>query len=150
MPRIEVWRKKMNSLSWMIYAAELTGSASAFSTFLSCASGVAAGAATFAYVITDSKPIVWSWEDAGQKHQRATTVNAQAKGLIRPALISMLAFGVAATLLPSKSTVYAIAASEMGEKALSTPTASKAIKALDAWLDRQIAGDTGTEDKPQS
>lgn len=40
---------------------------------------------------------------------------------------------------PSREAVYAIAASEVGEEALKSPTATKAIKALDAWLDRQIA-----------
>lgn len=41
-------------------------------------------------------------------------------------------------LTPSRSTMYAIAASEMGEQALTTPTATKAFRALDAWLDKQI------------
>lgn len=43
------------------------------------------------------------------------------------------------TLIPSQETVYAIAASQMGEQALKTPLASKAGQALEAWLDRQMA-----------
>lgn len=39
---------------------------------------------------------------------------------------------------PTRNTMYAIAASEMGEQALHTPTATKAFQALDAWLDKQI------------
>lgn len=41
--------------------------------------------------------------------------------------------------VPSKDTIYAIAASEMGERALASPTGDRAVKALNAWLDRQIA-----------
>jgi hypothetical protein len=65
-------------------------------------------------------------------------------GFNRPALGICLAplvlvFWVLAALCPSTETVYAIAASQMGEQALKTPLASKAGKALEAWLDKQIA-----------
>lgn len=40
--------------------------------------------------------------------------------------------------IPSKTTIYAIVASEMGEEVLGSETASKAMKAVDLWLDRQI------------
>jgi hypothetical protein len=43
------------------------------------------------------------------------------------------------SLIPSKNTVYAIAASQMGEKALKTPLVNKAEQALEAWMDKQIA-----------
>jgi hypothetical protein len=43
-----------------------------------------------------------------------------------------------AILTPSQNTIYAIAASEMGEKFLESQIATKAEKALDAWLDKQI------------
>jgi len=50
--------------------------------------------------------------------------------------ISVVLFLMAA-LIPSKETMYAIAASELGEKLLHTETVSKAQKALEAWLDSQ-------------
>lgn len=43
-----------------------------------------------------------------------------------------------AVFCPSQETVYAIAASEMGESALNTPLASKAGQALEAWIDSKI------------
>jgi hypothetical protein len=46
---------------------------------------------------------------------------------------------VLAAMCPSKTTIYGIAASQMGEQALKTPLAGKAGKALEAWLDKQIA-----------
>ncbi len=44
-----------------------------------------------------------------------------------------------AMFVPSKTTIYAIAASEMGERALQSPIATKAGRALEAWLDEQLA-----------
>lgn len=46
--------------------------------------------------------------------------------------------GLFLIITPSKSTIYAIAVSEMGEEVLESETASKAMKAVDEWLDRQI------------
>ena len=48
-----------------------------------------------------------------------------------------MAMLLVAAMLPSKSTIYAIIASEYGDKMLHTQTAGKAEKALDAWLDKQ-------------
>jgi len=43
-----------------------------------------------------------------------------------------------AVITPSRNTVYAIAASELGEEVLKSPVATKAGQALEAWLDAQI------------
>jgi hypothetical protein len=53
-------------------------------------------------------------------------------------IASAIALAVA-SLIPSKTTIYAAAAVAAGEKALATPTGDKAVRALNAWLDRQIA-----------
>lgn len=53
-------------------------------------------------------------------------------GILFPILI------VSAAFCPSKDTVYAIAASQLGEHVIKTPLASKAEQALEAWLNRQI------------
>jgi len=50
-----------------------------------------------------------------------------------------------ASLIPSQSTMYAIAASEMGEQVLTSSTMTKAQKAVDMWLDKQI--ENNKEDK---
>lgn len=44
-----------------------------------------------------------------------------------------------AVVLPSRETIYAIAASQMDEQALKSDIGAKTFRALDAWLDRQIA-----------
>lgn len=45
---------------------------------------------------------------------------------------------ILAAFCPSQETVYAIAASEVGGKVVSSPTGDLATKALNAWLQRQI------------
>jgi hypothetical protein len=57
--------------------------------------------------------------------------------VVKTALAFFLS-GVISCCLPSQTTMYAIAASQMGEQALKTPLAGKAGKALEAWLDKQI------------
>lgn len=41
-------------------------------------------------------------------------------------------------LVPSKETFYAIAASEMGEEVLNSKIGTKAQRALESWLDKQM------------
>jgi len=57
------------------------------------------------------------------------------------AALTMLLFMttcLSAGAIPDKQTIYAIAASEMGEEVIKTPQAQKAFKAIDIWMDKQI------------
>lgn len=45
---------------------------------------------------------------------------------------------VLSVLLPSKSTLYMVAAYRVGDAALQSDTGERAIRALNAWLERQI------------
>lgn len=58
---------------------------------------------------------------------------------IRGYVIAAIAALFVATILPSKNVLYAMAALNAGERALQTETGDKAIRALNAWLDKQIA-----------
>lgn len=61
--------------------------------------------------------------------------------VIRPyrhTIFYALAAVLASCLFPSKDTMYAIAASEMGEEVLNSGVGTRATKALEAWLDKQI------------
>ena len=58
---------------------------------------------------------------------------------VRPIVIPALVAVSIAAILPSKTTIYAVAAVTAGDKALQTETGSKAVRALNAWLDKQIA-----------
>jgi hypothetical protein len=141
----------MNSLSWMIYFAELSGSVSAFLTFLAVVSGIATFGCVAGWCCTQGSPHIRSWErdtaEADLKVADHKRMHTEFRKMIPRVASAMVVIGLTATVLPSRNTVYAIAASEMGETLINTPTAGKAVKALDAWLDRQIAGET---DKPDA
>lgn len=118
----------MNSLSWMIYAA---GVSEAVQTLLAVAGGgvlIVGGLATLMLQI----------EGYGDGPGPIAT----AKKYVWLPLLSIFL----ACLIPSQITIYAIAASEMGESVANTPAAAKAMKALDVWLDRQIADAKGDSD----
>ena len=63
------------------------------------------------------------------------------KGLkiVRGFLLSLPILAILIIVTPSRETVYAIAASEMTEQALKTPVASKAMQAVEKWIDRQLS-----------
>lgn len=103
----------MNNLSWMIYFADIAGS---FGTVLSMI-------AVVLFMLTIG--VFVHHEEADYRLLSVSLVTA-----------------FLACIIPSSSTIYAITASEMGEEVLNSETGGKAIRALDAWLDRQIAGET--------
>lgn len=107
----------MNELSWMIYLAEvaLGLKATSFGLTIACLVG-----AFFSAMAADIGGGEWRF-------------------VHRFLLGGALAL-VFAVLIPSSQTVYAIAASEIGEDALRSETGGKAMRALNAWLDRQIEG----------
>lgn len=118
----------MNSLSWLIYAAELSNSISAACAFVVFAAVAGLGFNALGCAMGYNAD---AWENFK---------------IFWPKTIKyLLPLLIVSVVLPSKTTIYAIAASEMGEKVINTPTAAKAMKALDAWLDRQIA-----EEKPDA
>lgn len=58
------------------------------------------------------------------------------KTMKKPAYVA-IASAVIVVITPSANTVYAIAASQSAEKVISSPTVTKAVDALNRWLDRQ-------------
>lgn len=117
----------MNDLSWLLYAADVCDNLDWL--FFLCMLIAVIGGFMWCFVgcamAADHNPAVEDWK----------TWRKVGWGLLLPAFF----FGcIMGSIVPSKETVYAIAASEMGEKALNTQTGNKAVKALDSWLDRQI------------
>lgn len=119
----------MNELSWLIYAADVADSAGGWLWFGGIAGGIVSIVGAGAYAISldesfdaeEAKPIrsfagrLWKWS------------------------LPLLVFSVVVSVaVPGRETVYAIAASEMGERVLTSETGGKAVEALNAWLDRQI------------
>ncbi len=110
----------MNSVSWFLYAADVLSALGVFGTV--CMLGTLV---TMVFVT------------AFQICERE-----ESPRFLRWALPLWIFAGVIICLIPSKNTMYAIAASEVGEKIVKSETvqgiASDATKALQQWIKKQI------------
>jgi hypothetical protein len=118
----------MNNLSWFLYLADVLSNLEGTLLFFAVLAGFSSLVAAF---VTIMIMIEGGTVEDELWCNRCLKVSI---GLI----VSMIVCIIVAVLIPSKTTFYAIAASEMGEQLIKTPTANKAVKALDAWLDKQI------------
>lgn len=112
----------MNSLSWFLYAADVAGT---LKILLFIAVGIAAiGTFVLAAMVADGMNGQWV---LGFMYKAA-------------AMVAILL--IVCIVVPSQKTLYAIAASEFGEKIVRSETvqglSSDAEKALRQWIKRQI------------
>ena len=108
----------MNNLSILLYAADVTSS---LGTLLFGVGLIGSVAGVLIFLISlDSDPDF----DAIRPY--------------RHSIFYAVALLAVACLFPSKDTMYAIAASEMGEEVLKSGVGTRATKALEVWLDKQI------------
>lgn len=120
----------MNTIIWLLYLADVVNSLSVL--LFAGAGATLFGCLSYLFIAAISN-------DTEGK-------DLPLLGAVRPyALAAVIALTIGC-VLPSKETIYAAAAVSAGEKALNTPTGDKAVRALNAWLDRQIAAD-GKKDK---
>jgi hypothetical protein len=123
----------MNSLSWFLYATDVVGSLNAATFAVAAASGVGMGVAVMwaSFVIIDART----------REEENKVREARGLWLWRLAILC-IASGFLSCLFPSKNTMYAIAASEVGEKIAKSEAvqemASDATKALQQWIKKQI------------
>lgn len=126
----------MNSLSWLLYFADILGNLKIVL--------VLAGIALAVLVVVNM--IVGSIEvSEGNKygyHGSDFVESVRRWNKFRAYIWVPIPIFFLACLCPTSNTMYAIAASEMGEKFSKTETFNKAEQALNAWLDHQIKGDT--------
>ena len=134
----------MNDLSWMIYAADLVGGLDGTASGIAGIATLAGIGSTIGWFALGSNPECYSFEDKEARVANHAASRQTLAKAIKWSLIGAPAAMLVASLIPSANTVYAIAASEVGEEVVKSPTATKAMKALDAWLDRQIT------DKPSA
>ena len=132
----------MNSLSWLIYLANVTGSLSGFFTFITVVCGV--GGLLFAVIAiinlldtTDSysRPL-----DSQQLEQRVT----RGKGCKKAAYffaVGLVISGMLSALSPDRKTVLLIAASEIGEKVITNQKVQgvidPSVELLKTWIEQQ-------------
>jgi hypothetical protein len=117
----------MNNLSWLLYLADVLPK---FHYSLFIMSIIAAVGTTFFFFLGSTN----CFGDLRDDHP---TVLRLRKLYWGPPFF--IALALLSALIPSnRNTYYAIAASELGEQVLKSPTTNKTIKALDTWLDKQI------------
>lgn len=108
----------MNTLSWFLYAADVVGGMGAIFMVI----------AICCLVIQ----ILWiAVADGGGMPQEVT-------GVLKKAFVLGVVCLFVAVATPSKQTLYAIAASELGEEAYKSALGQKAMKALESFIDKQI------------
>lgn len=119
----------MNRLSWLIYLADVCNNLD-WLFFLFMFIGVAG------LIIS-----VLVWMNDGNNEWKPEQRRRTIFHLFLPLAVTGSILGA---IVPSDDTIYAIAASELGERVLNSQTGGKAVQALNHWLDKQM----GTESEP--
>lgn len=126
----------MNQISWLIYLANVLQNVGGVLVFF----GIIVFIIAIAY-------FVYSLSIANQcsQYNQDDKDNIEFLNLARktrrwcPALVTAaFVLWTAAAFCPSQETVLAIAASQVGEQVLKSPTATLAEQALNSWLKKQI------------
>lgn len=120
----------MNGISWLIYVANVCGNLGSVLFALT----VLSLGLTVALIIYGGCERDHAFR-GGDRHTAGMAIQGKALRFGIPTAVAILFLSVA---VPSQDTVYAIAASETGERVLKSDTGNKAAAALNAWLDRQI------------
>lgn len=109
----------MNSLSWLLYAADALPSIAAFAAFAAVLIGIACTIFSFMLILCHEgdNPPKFYW-------------GTWAAPFVLCALLS--------TLIPSQETIYLIAASEIGEQVVETPEAQETFDRLQRLVDQEL------------
>ena len=130
----------MNGLSWLIYLANVVGSFNVI-VFVCLVLGIIAYFIVGMFFLFSDSPTIWSWDNKDDKLAKYQQQLTYSKTFLLRSPKYFVALALLAIIVPSQTTIYAIAASEVGETVLNSETGGKAVQALNAWLDRQIAGE---------
>jgi hypothetical protein len=114
----------MNSLSWLLYWADVLPSIAETLRAIAVITGT---------VCLFGTPILFA-------ENKKEWAGKFFKGLVAAIVVMVLSFTI-----PSKNTIYLIAASEMGEEALAAPEALKLRGVVNQWLDKQLKQKENTD-----
>lgn len=136
----------MNELSWIIYAADVAGRAGWLLGLTGFACLIGGGFAWSFAVGLNGEARSYERRAANRPDDKDYPISAAdcrsgertARRIAWPVSICAVVFLIGGVMTPSRDTLYAIAASEIGESVLNSETGGKAVEALNAWLDRQI------------
>jgi len=141
----------MNKLSWLIYLSDATSSVSDFLIFLSAVSVILAGVCCAIYLSTIPK-----YNDSGRELtslqlEANRTFNALSISICKRAIWFFLISGILGAIMPNKSTVLMIAASEVGERMMSSQAVQGVVDPgldfLKAWIRQQTEDITKNAEK---
>ena len=104
----------MNSLSWFLYFADAIASFSVMLLFVSIVLLLFLSIYAISRLVDHKDSSYFKW-------------------IALPVFMLFLF-----TLIPSKNTMYAIAASELGEEVVKSEIGKKSLKAIEQWIDSQI------------
>lgn len=128
----------MNKLSWMLYLADVANSAGATFAIAGVLVLMWACAVTIGRLAYITKPSYTSGSEYEAEWQAVADFWHLKTGSLPSLFLGAFLLLAVNVVIPSRETIYAIAASEVGENVLTSGTASKAHKALDKWLDNQL------------
>lgn len=104
----------MNSLSWFLYFADCFSKTSYALVVIGIIGSILGMMVCVYFSIEEDEHSFWKWMGV-------------------PLFCLFLS-----CLIPSKETMYAIAASEIGEEVIKSPVGQKSLKALEQWIDKQL------------
>lgn len=122
----------MNSVSWFIYIAQVANSLGV----MFCVLGVLLIIAVMGRFIFPYAQNAMELNDPGDRGY------VQPTAIHRGYMMLAICFLLVGNLMPEKNTMYAIAASQVGEQIVKTEIASDATKALHQWIKKQIEPET--------
>lgn len=125
----------MNQLSQLLYAGNVAGNLGGFFVFFGILTLIYTIVCFIASFICDTEGSRYSDDEERARNMKFAR---NARRLALPGFVFTFLLWTAAAFMPSQDTVYAIAASEMGESALKSETGSLATQALNSWLKEQI------------
>lgn len=119
----------MNTLSWMLYGIDVVDNLNS----------IVSAAVAFSII-----GIIGSWvverlcsideDDIGKLEKRFAACLKLNKMLVS----ALVVFVTISIFIPTKNTLYAIAASELGEKVATSEIGTDALKAVQTWIKNQI------------
>lgn len=124
----------MNSLSWLIYAAQVTERLSVMAGVGAFAAGLAGG---MLLLFSYDKPLIWSDTPPAEREAAFQSRRDWRKWGLR-CLVAVPLFGAIAAVLPDSRTIYMIAASEAGEQIVTSPDAIEMMGDLKAIIKKRL------------
>lgn len=126
----------MNQVSWLIYLSNICGNIGGLLVFVSIILSVVTGIYFTISIVQENDGL--SKYGAAEDNVKVIKEARKTRRFVPLLCVIIVLCWLVAAFTPSQETVLAIAASQVGEQVLHSPTGDLATKALNAWLQHQI------------